>query len=84
MAWIYWVQLWPLTWVRLEASRAPQRRRGRRGAGVWAQRVPAPSLDGPRSAGYRRAQHDGSRTGGAFLLVTFLFARKEKWHPWTM
>ncbi|MEN5357598.1 hypothetical protein, partial [Stenotrophomonas sepilia] len=31
MAWIYWVQLWPLNWVRLERA---EHRRGIRGEEV--------------------------------------------------
>ncbi|MDH1794382.1 hypothetical protein N5D45_21410 [Stenotrophomonas sp. GD03819] len=31
MAWIYWVQLWPLIWVRLERA---EHRRGIRGEEV--------------------------------------------------
>ncbi|HEL3193985.1 TPA: hypothetical protein UMF74_000596 [Stenotrophomonas maltophilia] len=75
MAWIYWVQLWPLIWIRLE--RAEHRRSGEGEEARVSERSEFPRRPSTgRGAQGTDAQHR-LVTGGTFLLVTFLCVQRK-------
>ena len=78
MAWIYWVQLWPLTLGPPYSEPSIAGESGAKRRRCLSAASSAPSPDSPRSAGYRRVAT--ARGWRSVSLVTF-FARKESDTP---